>query len=187
LIAAMGGREAFLRELENMLALPPEFRVGVYRSEIHEMSEMAAAGFGQYAHSNQPVHHALYFFAVAGAPSRTQYEVRRVLQELYTVDNFPGDEDTGSMAAWYILSALGFYPLTPGRPAYVTGSPIFERATVSSDAGERFVIEAPGNSAKTPYVESVSVDGRPLATVWLPHEALRRERRVRFTMSSRPS
>jgi len=101
LIEAMGGAGAFTKALEAMLVQSPRFEVGAYGREIHEMSEMTAVDFGQYAHSNQPVHHVLYLFAAAGKPERTQYWVRRVLQDLYTPDHFPGDEDTGSMSATY--------------------------------------------------------------------------------------
>ena len=179
---AMGGPQAFTQELETMLKLPPIFKVGVYGQEIHEMSEMAAANFGQYAQSNQPVHHALYLFAAAGKPSRTQYWARRVLNEMYTLDTFPGDEDTGSMSAWYILSSLGFYSCTPGRPAYVLGSPLFERAVICSDTGKTLSVEAPGNNANTRYVKYVSVNGSKLSSVWLDHNLLREGAEIRFTM-----
>ena len=108
-----------------MVSTPPIFHVGVYGTEIHEMSEMAAVPFGQYAHSNQPVHHLLYLFPHAGRPDLAQLWVRKVMQNLYTPDTFAGDEDTGSMAAWFVLSALGFYPVCPGKPEYTLGSPLF--------------------------------------------------------------
>ena len=88
------------------------------------------SNFGQYAHSNQPVHQVLYMFTMAGRRDRTQYWAHRVLNELYTPDNFPGDEDTGSMSAWYILSALGIFSLCPGKPEWVLGAPLFERAEI---------------------------------------------------------
>jgi hypothetical protein len=123
LIEAMGGPEPFVARLERMLTGSPHFRVGSYGFEIHEMTEMACVPFGQYAHSNQPVHHALYLFACAGRPDLTQYWVRRVLTELYSPDRFAGDEDNGDMSAWYLFSALGLYPLCPGHPSYILGSP----------------------------------------------------------------
>ncbi len=118
LISANGGPANTVATLEDMITRKADFNVGVYGYEIHEMSEMAAVNFGQYAHSNQPVHHVLYIFAAAGRPDRTRFWVRKVLEDLYTPDTFPGDEDTGSMAAWYILSSLGFYQLCPGKPEY---------------------------------------------------------------------
>jgi predicted alpha-1,2-mannosidase len=145
LIEAMGGKTSAAEALQEMLRLPPIFDVGVYQTEIHEMSEMAAVPFGQYAHSNQPSHHLLYLFPYAGRPDLTQYWVRKVMQELYTPDAFPGDEDTGSMSAWFILSALGFYPVCPGKPEYILGSPLFRRATLHLAGKKTFVIETSGN------------------------------------------
>jgi predicted alpha-1,2-mannosidase len=101
LMQSMGGPKFAADQLELMITQPPYFRVGSYESEIHEMSEMAAVPFGQYAHSNQPVHHVLYLFAIAGRSDHLQYWVRRVLTELYTVDTFPGDEDTGSIRSGF--------------------------------------------------------------------------------------
>jgi predicted alpha-1,2-mannosidase len=141
LIEAMGGNEKVVAELEKMLTMFPDFEVGAYGSEIHEMSEMAAINFGQYAHSNQPAHHILYIFTVAGRQDRTAYWTKRVMDELYTPDIFAGDEDTGSMAAWYILSALGFYPLCPGKPEYVLGAPLFPRAIVHLPNSKTLVVE----------------------------------------------
>jgi predicted alpha-1,2-mannosidase len=142
LMEAMGGRTAFLGYLEEMLSQPPVFHVGSYGREIHEMSEMAAVDFGQYAHSNQPVHHVLYLFTAAGRRDRTQYWVHRVLNELYSVDNFPGDEDTGSMGAWYVLSALGIYSMCPGKPEWVLGAPLFDQAEIRLPDGREIRIEA---------------------------------------------
>ena len=141
LIEAMGGKEAVVAELEEMLTMFPDFETGAYGSEIHEMSEMAAVNFGQYAHSNQPSHHILYVFTVAGRQDRAAYWTKRVMDDLYTPDLFAGDEDTGSMAAWYILSSLGFYPLCPSKPEYILGAPLFRRATVHLPNGKMLVVE----------------------------------------------
>ena len=172
LMAAMGGEQAMAKELETMLELPPIFNVGVYGQEIHEMSEMAAVPFGQYAHSNQPVHHVLYLFAAAGRPDRTQYWVRKVMQELYTPETFAGDEDTGAMAAWYVLSALGLYAVCPGKAEYTLGSPLFPRATVQLQGGKRLVVEAPGNSAESVFVRGVSLNGRRYERRMVDHSAV---------------
>jgi predicted alpha-1,2-mannosidase len=184
LIAAMGGDKGFAAELDKMLALPPTFHVGVYGQEIHEMSEMAALPFGQYMHNNQPVHHVLYLFAAAGRPDRTQYWVRRVLNEAYSPANFCGDEDTGSMAAWYILSALGFYPVCPGKPEYTLGSPLFPHATVHLSNGKTLEIEAPGNGSKTPFVRSISVNGADHRGTTIDHAVLVAGARLRFDMQA---
>jgi len=109
-----GGRDAFIAKLDKLLATPPHFNIGTYSGEIHEMSEMAAIDFGQYAHSNQPSHHVLFLYAAAGATERARYWVDRVCRELYTPDDFAGDEDNGEMACWYLLALHGTYPMAPG-------------------------------------------------------------------------
>jgi predicted alpha-1,2-mannosidase len=142
LMEAMGGRTAFVAALDEMLAQTPKFNVGTYGREIHEMSEMAAVDFGQYSHSNQPVHQVLYMFTLAGRRDRTQHWAHRVLNELYTPENFCGDEDTGSMSAWYVLSSLGLYSLCPGKPEWVLGAPLFEEAKIAFPDGREIRIEA---------------------------------------------
>ncbi len=158
LMEAMGGRSAFLSYLEEMLSQPPVFHVGSYGREIHEMSEMAAVDFGQYAHSNQPVHHALYLFTVAGRRDRTQYWAHRVLNELYSVENFPGDEDTGSMGAWYVLSSLGIFSLCPGKPEWVLGAPLFDKAEIRLPDGREIRIEAHGKNPEE-FLNRVTLNG----------------------------
>jgi predicted alpha-1,2-mannosidase len=184
LIEAMGGKAAAAAALEQMLTIQPIFNVGVYGAEIHEMSEMAAVPFGQYAQSNQPSHHMLYIFPHAGRPDRTQFWTRKVMRELYTPDNFPGDEDTGSMAAWYILSALGFYQVCPGKPEYTLGSPLFSRATIHLAGDKTFVVEAAGNSPEAVYVRSVSLNGQPHAGETLEHAAIMKGGIMRCNMTS---
>ncbi|HUA92643.1 MAG TPA: GH92 family glycosyl hydrolase [Terracidiphilus sp.] len=186
LIAAMGGNEKAVAALDKMLALPAIFHVGIYGQEIHEMSEMAAVEFGQYAQSNQPVHHLLYIFALAGRPDRTQYWVRRVMAELYTPDTFPGDEDTGSMAAWFLLSAMGFYSLCPGKAEYVAGSPLFDRITLHLPEGKTTVIEAHGQRPSAVYVAKLLVDGAPHSSMVIPHETIARGSRLTFMMQHSP-
>ena len=180
LIAAMGGRAAFVAALDQMLADPPTFNVGAYGVEIHEMSEMAAVNFGQYAHSNQPSHHALYMFTAAGRRDRTQHWVHRVLNELYSPDNFCGDEDTGSMSAWYILSALGIYSLCPGKPEWTLGAPLFERAEITFPDTRQIIIEA---HSKKPgvYLNRVMLNGAEQTGPSIPHAGLAKGGRLVFT------
>ena len=184
LIEAMGGKAASADALEKMVTTPPVFNVGVYGQEIHEMSEMAAVEFGQYAHSNQPSHNMLYLFAHAGRADKTQFWVRRVMAELYSPDTFAGDEDTGSMAAWYILSAMGFYPVCPGKEEYTLGSPLFSRVTLHLPGQKSLVVEAPGNGPKKVFVRSVQLDGQTLAGPTLEHAALVKGGTLRFEMAS---
>ncbi len=184
LIEAMGGNTASAAALEEMLKLPPLFNVGVYGQEIHEMSEMAAVDFGQYAHSNQPSHNLLYLFSPAGRPDLTQYWARKVMCDLYTPDTFAGDEDTGSMAAWFILSALGFYPVCPGKPEYTLGSPLFTRSTIHLPGNKTFIIEAPGYNLETVFVHSVQLNGPPHKKQTLDHTVITSGGTLRFEMAT---
>lgn len=184
LIALMGGNRKFVSKLDRMLALPPHFETGYYTFEIHEMTEMAAARFGQYAHSNQPVHHVLYLYTCAGRPDRTQHWVRRIMDELYTPDHFPGDEDNGEMSAWYVLSALGIYPLCCGHPGYVLGAPRFPRATIRRPGQRDFSVAAKGASDGAAYVDAVRLNGRAFDLLEISHDALTGGGELVFTMTT---
>jgi len=124
----LGGPAGLCDKLDTMLLTPPHFEAGEYGAEIHEMTEMALAPFGQYAHSNQPVHNYLFFYALAGMPEKTSSWVHRVARELYTPDVFPGDEDNGEMAAWYVFACLGVYPFCPGKRKYTCFEPFAKKA-----------------------------------------------------------
>jgi len=185
LIEAMGGRAAFVNNLEQMLKAEARFEVGTYGAEIHEMSEMAAVDFGQYAHSNQPVHHILYLFAAAGRRDLTQQWVRHVLDTLYTPQDFAGDEDTGSMAAWYVLSALGFYQVCPGKPSYVLGAPLFEQAVVRVEAGRATTIRAANHQKERCFAPAPRVDGKLHAEAEISHSTISKGCEIVFEMSAR--
>jgi predicted alpha-1,2-mannosidase len=186
MVESMGGGTEAAKALQEMVSTPPVFHVGVYGTEIHEMSEMAAVPFGQYAHSNQPVHHLLYLFSHAGRPDLAQLWVRKVMQTLYTPDTFAGDEDTGSMSAWFVLSALGFYPICPGKPEYTLGSPLFPRAVVHVPGGITFTIQAKGNTPDTVFVRRATMEGKPLPGNTLDHAAIVRGGTLLFEMASQP-
>ena len=171
LMDLLGGKASFVTLLEEMLTQPPVFHCGDYGQEIHEMSEMAAVDFGQYAHSNQPVHNVLYMFTAAGRRDRTQYWVHRVLNELYSPDNFAGDEDTGATAAWYILSALGLFALCPGKPEWVLGAPLFPSAEVRFPDGRIIHIDARRQHTGAFY-NQVTLNGTPHNATSIPHVEL---------------
>lgn len=182
----MGGRDAFLAKLDRMFELPPRFDIGSYGREIHEMTEMAAVDFGQYAHSNQPVHHVLYLYTAMGVPAKTQYWVRRVLDELYKPGpgvGFAGDEDNGEMTAWYVFGALGFYPLCPGHPSYAIGAPLFEKATIRPREGEAFVVEGAGNGEGRPYANRVALGGEEMSRLYVTQEEIVGGGSLAFEMS----
>lgn len=125
-----GGADALCAKLNQMLETEPHFEAGTYGFEIHEASEMAMANFGQYAHSNQPVHGFLFLYALMGQPEKTDYWVHRVCRELYTLNDFPGDEDNGEMSAWYIWACLGLFPQCPGTADYVSFKPFLKKVSL---------------------------------------------------------
>lgn len=176
LITLLGGKEKAVAALDQMLTIQPEFNTGVYHGEIHEMSEMAAIHFGQYAHNNQPVHHILAVYSVAGRPDRTAHYTRRVMDELYTADAFAGDEDTGSMAAWYVLSALGIVTLCPAKPEYMLGSAYFPKATVQLPEGKTLIVERTAPNAQT-----ATINGKHLASSSIDHATLVAGGHLRFS------
>lgn len=186
LIALMGGPQRFAEKLDQMLAGPARYDVGGYGGEIHEMTEMAATNFNQYDHGNQPGHHTLYLFTPAGQPWKTQYWVRRVMDELYSPEGFAGDEDNGEMSSWYILNALGLYALCPGRPEYVFGSPLFQSARIHVAGRPDLIIEAPRNSPQNVYVQGMEVNGKSYAPLWINYATLAQGGTIRFRMGPQP-
>ena len=164
---------------------------GSYGGVIHEMREARDVRMGQYGHSNQPSHHLLYMYDYAGQPAKTQAKVREALSRLYNGaeigQGYPGDEDNGEMSAWYIFSALGFYPLQMGSPNYAIGSPLFKKATIHLAGGKDLVINAPNNSAKNVYVQGLRVNGKPYTSTSLSHDVLARGGTLDFDMGPNPS
>lgn len=189
LIELMGGDEAFIAKLDEMLAAEPTFGVGHYGGVIHEMTEMVACRMGQYAHGNQPVHHVLYLYNFAGAPWKTAAPVRQVVDTLYGPgpDGYCGDEDNGQMSAWYIFSTLGFYPVCPGKPGYVIGSPRFPKVTIHQSNGRDFVIEASGVSNDAIHVAAVRLNGQPLSRSWIKHDEITAGGTLSLEMSQQPN
>ncbi|BDI29097.1 alpha-1 2-mannosidase [Capsulimonas corticalis] len=187
LMALMGGRDAFLRKLDRMFWQPPTFHPGSYGQTIHEMREMASVSFGQYAQSNQPVHQVLPLYAAVGAPDKMHYWSRRVMDELYSPDNFPADEDNGEMASWFVLMALGLFPGCPGRPAFTLGSPLFTDITLTPSGGKTLHLHAPANSPKNIYVTHITRNGRNYSKLWIAYSDLQQGGRLDFTMAPRPT
>lgn len=180
LIAAMGGDAAFEAKLDALFTAD---------STLPEGAPPDISGLvGQYAHGNEPSHHVAYLYAYCGAAWKTQAMVRRLMREMYKAapDGIIGNDDCGQMSAWFILSALGFYPVDPVSATYVLGSPLFERARVKVGARRILHIEAPGNSAATPYVRAVTWNGRPWRKGWISHEMLVGGGTLRFEMSDTP-
>lgn len=171
LMDAFGGNASFVQQLEAMFTMPPRFNVGAYGAEIHEMSEMAAVNFGQYDHGNQPVHNVLYLFTLAGRRDRTQHYAHRVLRELYSPETFPGDEDTGSMSAWYVLSSLGLFAACPGDSRWTLGAPFFDEITVGYEDGTQLRISAQ-RADDQEYLSAVTLNERPTNDMTVEHADL---------------
>ncbi|MFJ6013713.1 GH92 family glycosyl hydrolase [Streptomyces sp. NPDC092952] len=189
-----GGRAGLAKKLDTYFATPetagPEF-VGSYGGVIHEMTEARDVRMGQYGHSNQVAHHVTYMYDAAGQPWKTQEKVREVLGRLYTGSaigqGYHGDEDNGEQSAWYLFSALGFYPLVMGGGEYAVGSPLFTKATVHLENGRDLVVRAPANSAENIYVQGLRVNGKKWGATSLPHDLLAKGGVLDFAMGPRPS
>jgi len=188
LIELMGGQESFVAKLDSVFSVPPVFDYSYYGQVIHEIREMQIMNMGNYAHGNQPIQHMIYLYNYAGEPWKTQFHVRQVLDKLYnyTPDGYCGDEDNGQTSAWYVFSALGFYPVTPGTDQYVFGSPLFDKVTLSFENGKRLVIESPGNSSQNVYVQNISLNGQTLDRSFVRHKELMKGGTLVYKMGSEP-
>jgi len=184
----MGGAEMMAQMLDSVFIVPPIFDDSYYGFPIHEIREMQIMNMGNYAHGNQPVQHMIYLYNYTPEPWKTQMRVREVMDKLYnyTPDGYCGDEDNGQTSAWYVFSALGFYPVTPGTGEYVLGSPLFRKATVTLADGKELVISAPENGRENIYVKEARLNGKPLDVNYVRHEQLTVGGTLKFTMSREP-
>jgi predicted alpha-1,2-mannosidase len=185
----MGGKEKFVTKLDSVFSMPPVFDESAYGFVIHEIREMQIANMGQYAHGNQPIQHMIYLYNYGGAPWKTQYWVRETMNRMYSAapDGYCGDEDNGQTSAWYIFSALGFYPVTPAVNQYVLGAPLFKKVTLSLENGKTVTINAPANSADNRYVQSLQINGKPYSNNWVGHADLQKGAVLNFSMSAEPN
>ena len=188
LIALMGGEEKFCSNLDNVFEVPPIFDDSYYGYTIHEIREMQVMNMGNYAHGNQPIQHMLYLYDWGGQPWKTQKWVREVMDKLYTAapDGYCGDEDNGQTSAWYVFSALGFYPVCPGTEEYAIGAPLFKSVRINLPSGKKIEIEAKDNSRENVYVKSLSLNGKEYSKTYFNHSDLAAGAKIRFTMSSEP-
>ncbi len=167
LIDLMGGRDAFVAHLDELFATPPFYTIGSYWAEIHEMTEMAAIDFGQFAISNQPSFHIPYLYAHAGERDKAIYWLERATSELFTAepDGYPGDEDNGSMAGWYIFTMMGLYPICPGKPEYIVTKPLADEFLLTLEDGKEVLIS-------TDEEGRFLLDGKVIDTTYLSHQML---------------
>ncbi|WP_418698075.1 GH92 family glycosyl hydrolase [Bacteroides sp.] len=189
LSSLLGGHEQMAERLDSMFAAPNTFNYGTYGFVIHEIAEMVALNMGQYAHGNQPVQHAIYLYNYVGQPWKAQFHTRNILNKLYNPgpEGYCGDEDNGQTSAWYVFTALGFYPVCPGASEYVLGSPLFSKATLSLPGGKTFVVNATGASDEACYIRSATLKGKAFTRNYLKHEDLLQGGELRLLMDSVPN
>jgi predicted alpha-1,2-mannosidase len=185
----MGGDEAFIAQLDNVFEMPPDFDDSYYGKTIHEIREMQIVNMGNYAHGNQPIQHMIYLYNYAGVPHRTQSRIREVLTDLYAAapDGYCGDEDNGQTSAWYVFSSLGFYPVTPGSDQYVMGSPLFDRATLFFENGNKFTISAENNSVANFYIQSARMNGKKYSFNYIKFDDLQQGGELLIQMDENPN
>lgn len=180
LIGCFGSRERFLNKLDSLFILT---------GDAGEMASPDISGLiGQYAHGNEPGHHTCYLYTLAGVPEKTADRIRYILRHLYSdrIDGICGNEDVGQMSAWYILSALGFYPVEPAGGRYVFGSPLFDKAVLQVSGGT-FTITARNNSEQNRYIQSVRLNGEPYRQPWINHADITAGGTLELTMGAKPA
>ena len=176
LIGMMGGREAFAAKLDELFTAS---------SETSGLEQPDVSGLiGQYAHGNEPSQHMAYLYNFAGMPWKTQERVRQIMNTMYSAgpDGLCGNEDCGQMSSWYVLSALGFYPVTPGSDIYIIGSPLFERAEIRLENGKTFRVTARGLSKDNVYIQGAALKGRPYSKSYIRHEDIMSGGELAFEM-----
>ena len=186
LIDLMGGKDVFCQMLDSVFAVPPVFDDSYYGFTIHEIREMQIMNMGNYAHGNQPIQHMIYLYNYAGQPWKAQYWVHQVMDRLYSAapDGYCGDEDNGQTSAWYVFSALGFYPVCPGSNQYIIGSPYLDKMTIHLENGKQVNLTCEGKGC---YIQSMTIDGKPYTRNYLDHNRLMQGADIRFVMGDTPN
>lgn len=189
LMDLMGGKQNFIDKLDSVFTAPPVFDDSYYGYQIHEITEMLIADMGQYAHGNQPIQHAVYLYDYAGAPWKTQKWVREIMDKLYTPnpDGLCGDEDNGQTSAWYVFSALGFYPVCPGTDEYALGSPLFENVKLYLQNGNTFKITASENSCENIYIRKAFLNSKEYTKNFIKYDEIQNGGNLKFEMSNKPN
>ena len=186
LIDLMGGKETFCQMLDSVFDVPPVFDDSYYGYTIHEIREMQVMNMGNYAHGNQPIQHAIYLYNYAGQPWKAQYWTHQVMERLYNSapDGYCGDEDNGQTSAWYVFSAIGFYPVCPGSNQYVIGSPLLDKVTLRLENGKRVNITREGKGC---YIRSMTVNGKKYTHNYIEHSQLVNGCDIHFVMGDTPN
>lgn len=189
LVELMGGENDFISMLDTVFSMPPDFDCSYYGFPIHEIREMQIVNMGNYAHGNQPIQHMVYLYNYADQPWKTQKHVRNIMHKLYlnTPDGYCGDEDNGQTSAWYVFSAMGFYPVCPGSGQYVIGSPLFNKITLTLENGNTFIVEAPNNSSENVYIKNAWLNNQSFDNNWIDHNSIIAGGELQMQMESEPN
>lgn len=189
LIDLMGGAAIFNKQLDSVFTMAPVFNNSFNGGFIHEMREMQVANMGQYAHGNQPIQHMIYLYNHGAQPWKAQYWVRETMNKLYTPnpDGYCGDEDNGQTSAWYVFSAMGFYPVTPAADQYVLGAPLFKKVTLNLDNGKQVIINSPKNSDSNKYIKSMQFNGKEYTKNYLEYSELMKGALINVDMDDKPN
>jgi predicted alpha-1,2-mannosidase len=189
LVDLMGGKKNFNHMLDSVFNVPPVFDESYYGFVIHEIREMQIMNMGNYAHGNQPIQHMIYLYNYSGEPWKTQYWSREVMDKLYTPnpDGYCGDEDNGQTSAWYVFSALGFYPVCPGTDEYALGSPLFKDVTLNFENGKKMRLSAPSNNSDRRYVKSVKLNAANHTKNYFTHKQLQNGGNIVYEMAETPN
>ena len=189
LIQLMGGKQTFNNMLDSVFNVPPLFDDSYYGSVIHEIREMQIMNMGNYAHGNQPIQHMIYLYGYSGEPWKTQYWIRQTMQRMYNAnpDGYCGDEDNGQTSAWYVFSAMGFYPVCPGSGEYVLGAPYFDEMTLHLENGRTVSIKANDNTDDNCYVNSLTLNGKPYSKNYIKRSDLMQGAQFVYNMSAKPN
>ena len=188
LINLMGGKKEFNAMMDSGFVIPGKLGMES-RGMIHEMREMQVMNMGQYAHGNQPIQHMVYLYNYSSEPWKAQYWIREIMNKLYTAgpDGYCGDEDNGQTSAWYVFSALGFYPVCPGTDEYIIGTPLFKSAKLHLENGKTITIKADNNQLDNRYIKEMKVNGKSQTRNFLTHDQLIKGANIQFQMSPVPN
>ena len=186
---SFGGVEKMRSRLDEVFTTEPTFNDSYYGQQIHEITEMLVGDMGQYAHGNQPIQHAIYLYNWLEQPWKAQKHAREIMSKLYSSapDGLCGDEDNGQTSAWYVFSAMGFYPVTPGTGEYALGSPVFKNVKLHLENGKTFELNAPKNSNENVFIDSIVKNNKKYSKSYITFEDLMNGSSFFFKMTDKPN
>jgi len=184
-----GGVKKMRKRLDEVFTAKPTFNDSYYGIQIHEITEMLIADMGQYAHGNQPIQHAVYLYNWLNEPWKAQKHARNIMDKLYSSapDGLCGDEDNGQTSAWYVFSAMGFYPVTPGTGEYAFGSPLFKNVKLHLRNGKTFEINASKNSTENIFINAINKNGETYSKNYITFDDLMNGSNFSFEMINTPN